>query len=131
MSAKHVFLAFVEEDLDSVRLFRGQAKNKNNDLTFDDYSVKEPFDSANAEYIRARIRPKIRAASVTICLIGHTTSSSRWVDWEIRESYDQHNHVFGVRLHSDRSRDLPPKALVDKNARIVDWDIDEIVRQIG
>jgi hypothetical protein len=34
---KHVFLSFVEEDLASVVLFRGQAKNKNSNLEFDDY----------------------------------------------------------------------------------------------
>lgn len=38
--AKHVFLSFVEEDLELVRLFRGQAKNKNSDLEFDDYSER-------------------------------------------------------------------------------------------
>jgi hypothetical protein len=131
MDAKHIFLTFVEEDLELVRLFRGQAKNKNNRLSFDDYSVQEAFDSANAEYIRSQIRPRIRAASVTICLIGYTTSSSRWVAWELNESYDQHNGVFGVRLHSNRARDIPPKPLTDRNSRMVDWDIDEIVRQIG
>jgi hypothetical protein len=42
---RHVFLSFVEEDLDRVNLFRGQAKRKNSELEFDDYSVKEAFDS--------------------------------------------------------------------------------------
>ena len=37
------FLSFVEEDLNLVNLFRGQAKNDNNDLDFADYSIKDPF----------------------------------------------------------------------------------------
>lgn len=49
---KHVFLSFVEEDLTMVNLFRGQAKNRNSDLAFDDYSVKTPYNSDNAAYIR-------------------------------------------------------------------------------
>jgi hypothetical protein len=57
--AKRVFLSFVEEDLVLVNLFRGQAKNKNNELEFFDYSVKEPFDSNNAAYVRTKIRERI------------------------------------------------------------------------
>jgi len=40
--SKHVFLSFVEEDLSSVILCRGQARNKKSDQEFDDYSVKVP-----------------------------------------------------------------------------------------
>jgi hypothetical protein len=49
------FLSFVEEDLDRVNLFRGQARNKNFDLEFADYSVREPYNSANADYIKQQI----------------------------------------------------------------------------
>src|SRR5436305_2149430 len=84
--AKRVFLSFVVEDQSLVTLFRGQAKNKNNDLEFSDYSVQEPYESDNAAYIRAKICERIRAASVTICLIGETTYKSKWVDWEVRAS---------------------------------------------
>ncbi len=49
------FLSFVEEDLNVVNLFRGQAKNQNSDLEFADYSIKEPFDSTNANYIAGGI----------------------------------------------------------------------------
>ena len=129
--AKHVFLSFVIEDERLVTLFRGQARNKNSDLAFDDYSVREPINSTNAPYIKARITEKIRAASVTICLIGHTTSSSSWVDWEIRKSSELGKRVFGVRLHSDPTNDKPPTALADIRAKILNWDIDKIVSEIG
>ena len=128
--AKRVFLSFVEEDLDLVNLFRGQAKNTNSDLEFSDYSVKEPYDSTNAAYIRSKIRERIRAASVTICLIGDTTHKSRWVDWEIRTSAEEGNRVFGVRLHSS-ARDISPTALTDLRATVYNWDVDVIVRAIG
>lgn len=129
--AKRVFLSFVEEDLDLVNLFRGQAKNKNSDLEFSDYSVKEPYDSTNAAYIRSKIRERIRAASVTICLIGEATYKSRWVDWEIRTSAEEGNGVFGVRLHSSATKDISPKALTDLKATVYNWDVDAIVRAIG
>jgi hypothetical protein len=128
--AKRVFLSFVQEDLVLVNLFRGQAKNKNSELEFSDYSVKEPYESSNAAYIRSKIRGRIRLASVTICLIGRQTYTSHWVDWEIRASNDEGNRIIGVRLHSDHL-DIPPQALRDVGASIFDWDIDAVVRAIG
>lgn len=126
--AKHIFLSFVEEDLTSVNLFRGQAKNKNSALTFDDFSVKDPYNSTNAAYIRARITEKIRAASVTIVMIGTHTASSQWVDWEIEKSYELGNRVFGVRLGPYVAT---PPALVRHSAPVYDWRIDQIVSAIG
>lgn len=57
--ATRAFLSFVEEDLNLVNLFRGQAKNERFDLEFDDYSIKEPFDSRNADYIRRGINDRL------------------------------------------------------------------------
>src|SRR6266511_1300888 len=127
--ARHVFLSFVEEDLDLVKLFRGQAKNENNDLEFSDYSVREPFDSANAEYIRRKIRELINQVSVTVVLIGETTSTSRWVDWEIRTTAGLGKGLVGMRLHSSY-KDVVPQALKDNNAEIVDWNIKQVVAAI-
>jgi hypothetical protein len=127
MMAKHVFLSFVVEDKALVDLFRGQAKNKNSELEFDDFSVTEPFDSTNADYIRTKITEKIRRASITICLIGETTYKSRWVKWEIEKSDELGKRLLGVRLHSDPQRDITPQALTDAKAKVVNWDIDDIM----
>ena len=127
--ARNVFLSFVEEDLNLVNLFRGQAKNENNDLEFFDYSVKEPFDSENADYIRQKIRNLIKKVSVTLCLIGETTYKSEWVAWEIRTSAELGKGLVGVRLHSS-SKDIIPQSRKDNKAEIVDWNIKEIVQAI-
>jgi DNA-directed RNA polymerase subunit L len=127
--ARNVFLSFVEEDLNLVNLFRGQAKNENNDLEFSDYSVKEPFDSKNTDYIRQQIRNLIKKVSVTLCLIGETTYKSRWVDWEISTSAELGKGLVGVRLHSS-PKDIIPRSLENNKAEIVDWDIKKIVQAI-
>jgi hypothetical protein len=129
--AKRVFLSFSHEDLDLVNLFRGQAKNRNSDLEFFDWSVKDPYESTNAVYIRSKIRERIRAAAVTVCLIGDETHGSKWVDWEIRASHEEYNDLIGIRLHSSAWRDVTPDALSELGAVVYDWDIDEIVRAIG
>jgi len=127
---KHVFLSFVAEDLAAVNLFRGQAKNGNSALEFDDYSVKAPYNSQEATYIRARIAEKIAMASVTICLIGDSTYRSSWVEWELQKSAQLGKAVLGVRLNSQRV-DTVPLALLTVRAPIMGWDIHEIVRAIG
>ena len=128
--ARNVFLSFDSDDLTLVNLFRGQAKNKNNDLEFSDYSVKEAFDSDRAEYIRGEITKLIKKVSMTICLIGKNTHKSRWVNWEIRKSAELEKKLLGVRLHSSDD-DKVPQALEDEKARVLDWDIDAIVKAIG
>ncbi|WP_298743945.1 TIR domain-containing protein [uncultured Microbacterium sp.] len=125
---KHIFLSFVEEDLALVRLFRGQARNKKSALEFDDYSVKVPYNSTNAAYIRSQIGTKIRAASVTIVLIGDDTYKSEWVAWEIAKSGELGKTVIGVRLKASVTI---PAALTTARAQIIGWDIDAIVLAIG
>lgn len=127
---RHVFLSFVIEDELTVNAFRAQAKNKNNDLQFDDYSVKEPFNSNSAAYIKSQIKEKINNASVTICLIGEKTASSSWVDWEVQTAVDLSKNVFGVRLHSDKNHTIP-SALTRNGKKTYDWNIDAIVAAIG
>lgn len=128
--AKHVFLSFVEEDLDGANLFRGQAKNKNSALQFDDYSVRVPYNSDDAAYIRRQISDKIRAASTTICLIGQTTSLSSWVNWEVEKSAEAGKKVIGVRLYAGVACPTPA-AVTAAKARVLDWDIAAIVAEIG
>ncbi len=129
--AKHVFLSFVEEDLELVRMFRGQAQNANSDLSFADYSVKEPFDSTNAEYIRGKIKELINRSSILLCLIGTGTAKSSWVAWEIKTASELGKRVGGVRLHSDAQKDITPKALTDAGGTVMNWDVSKIVEWIG
>lgn len=66
---------------------------------------------------------------MTICLIGSQTASSRWVNWEVRESNDFGKGILGVRLYSNRQHTVP-RAVLDSAAEVLDWNIDEIVAGI-
>jgi len=103
---RNIFISFAYEDSNEVNLLRAQAKNENNELEFNDYSVKEAFDSQNAEYIRRRIRERIRQSSVTVVYISNDTVKSKWVDWEIRESARLGKGI--VAVHKG---DSPPQRL--------------------
>ena len=57
---RNVFLARAYEDEDEVNLLRAQAKNPDTGLEFNDWSLRHPFDSEQAEYIKRGIRERIR-----------------------------------------------------------------------
>lgn len=120
------FLSFVEEDLNVVNLFRGQAKNENSELEFADYSIKEPFDSRNADYIARGITDQLRLASLTVCLYGPTTYTSKWIDWELRKSVELRKPIMGVCLYGDGRIRYYPAALEGRPR--VGWNIQDIVR---
>lgn len=124
--AIRAFLSFVEEDLNLVNLFRGQAKNARFDLEFDDYSIKEPFDSRNADYIGRGITEQIKRATLTICLYGPTTHASKWVGWELRKTLEMGKPIMGVWLYSDGRIKYYPAPL-EKWPRLP-WDIEKIVQ---
>lgn len=62
---KNVFISFAYEDSDELNLLRGQAKNENSDIEFNDWSVSSAFDSEQADYIKRKITERIKKSSVT------------------------------------------------------------------
>ena len=118
--SRHVFISFDHDDLDEVNLLRGQAKNDKTDLQFDDHSVKEPYDSTNADYIKRQIREKIDRASVTVVYVSENSATSKWVNWEIEESLKRGKGVVGVHKGDKPPATLPP-ALVASKSKVVKW----------
>lgn len=126
---RNIFISFASEDLNDVNLLRGQAKNDRNDLEFNDWSLKSPYDSENAEYIKRGIRERIRQSSITICYVSEHTAASKWVDWEIRESVKLGKEVFCVHKGTTLPAVLPP-AVKELKIRTVAWDHKKIVQEI-
>jgi len=118
---RNVFLSFVNEDLTDVNLLRGQAKNEDSELEFNDYSVKEPFDSKDADYIKRGIRDRIDQASVTVVFVTEHTAQSRWVEWEIRESLKLGKGVIAMYKGKTPPRTLPP-AIKEHGIKLVAWN---------
>ena len=90
------------------------------------------YDSGSAPYIRPKVTEKTVAASVMVCLIGPwpKTSGSTWDTWEIEKAAELEEKVFGVRLYGTVSCPTH-SALTVLKAKVLDWDIDAIVRDIG
>lgn len=101
----------------------GQARNKNNNLEFTDYSVHEPFNEAWKTNCRARIS-RTRG---TIVLVGPTTSKSPAVLWEIAETTRQDHPMFGVQITSDKTYPIPSGLSA---SRVIRWSFDRIVGEL-
>jgi hypothetical protein len=126
---RHVFISFAYEDLGDVNLFRGQAKNENTDLAFDDYSVKEAFESTNADYVRRQIREKIDRCSVTVVYLSKSSAASKWVNWEIEESLRRGKGVIGLHKGDVPPKDMPP-ALAASGCQVVKWEHAALIKAI-
>jgi hypothetical protein len=117
---RNVFISFDHRDVAEVNLLRGQAKNESSDLEFNDYSLKDPYDSERAEYIKSGIRERIRQTSVTVVYLSDVTSQSKWVDWEARESIAQGKGVICVHK-GDTPPAKVPGFVKELKLKVIQW----------
>jgi hypothetical protein len=116
---RNVFLSFAYEDVNLVNLLRGQARNENVPLEFNDWSVSEPINSERAIYIKEKISDRIAHSSVTVVFLSDSARTSEWVDWEVRESLRQGKHVIGVFPKGAAPRE--PTAFKEHRLKSVPW----------
>ena len=126
----HVFISFAYEDEDEVNLLRGQAKNQNTELEFDDFSLKQAVNSENEDYIKKHIRERIDRASVTAVYLTPDSAKSEWVDWEIRESLRRGKGVIGV-YKGDAPPAQLPSAFNEFGLKTVKWSHQELMDAIA
>ena len=126
---RNVFISFSSDDLDEVNLLRGQAKNENSNIEFNDRSLKEPFDSEKADYIKRGIRERIRQSSVTVVYVSDKTADSKWVDWEIRESLAMGKGVVAMHKGNTPPKRLP-KSITDNQIQVVPWNQKQLAKAI-
>lgn len=117
---RNIFLSFAYEDIDDVNLLRAHAKNERSDIEFNDWSVREPYDSERADYIRQKIGERIGQSSLTVVYLSDASSKSPWVDWEIRESIRREKGVIAVHKGEAAPTNLP-SAVKELNIKVVPW----------
>ncbi len=118
---KNVFISFAYEDADEVNLLRGQAKSEASDIEFNDWSVKEAFDSKNADYVRRQITERIRQSSTTVVYVSDQTNNSLWVNWEVDKSLELGKRVIAVHKGDSRPTSLPDSVTQDSSIMVIPW----------
>lgn len=128
-TSPHVFISFNYDDIDEVNLLRAQVKNERTDLQFDDFSVKEAFESDIADYIKRKIRELIDRCSVTIVYLSERSASSEWVNWEIEQSLKRGKDVIGVFKGEQAPANLP-LAFHQNGCKAVKWNHTALMQAI-
>jgi hypothetical protein len=125
---RNVFISFATEDMNEVNLLRAQSKNENSDIEFNDHSVREPYDSDRADYIRRKIAERIARSSVTVVYLSKDTADSRWVSWEVQKSLELGKRVIAV--HSgDTFSGVAPGWVGENKIKIVPWK--RLAKELG
>jgi len=117
---RNVFISFAYEDVGTVNLLRGHAKNENSPIEFNDWSVSEPITSERAPYIKQKIAERIAQSSLTVVFLSNTTSKSDWVAWEIEESLSKGKQVLGVYPQDTKPSNFPD-AIKKHKIKCVPW----------
>ncbi|MDX9708485.1 MAG: TIR domain-containing protein [Trichloromonas sp.] len=116
---RNVFISFAMEDMDEVNLLRAHAKNENSDIEFNDHSVREPYDSDRAEYIRRKITERINRTSTTVVYLSKSTEQSKWVKWEVEKSLELGKRVIAVHKGEHPTGKTP--SWLGPEIKVVPW----------
>ncbi|MDP3340777.1 TIR domain-containing protein [Frigidibacter sp.] len=117
---RNVFISFATEDMTEVNLLRAHAKNENSDIEFNDHSVRDPYNSDRAAYIKEKISERIARSSVCVVYVSDSTRQSKWVKWEVEESLRQGKKVVGVHPRGKAPMSAPD--WVKKHGiKLVNW----------
>lgn len=124
MASPRAFISFEMEDRWARSFLVQQAKDKKNDISFYDYSVKDPFDSK----WKTECKKRIALTKGTIVLVGPTTHESDAVLWEIAETNRQGHHMFGIQIHHDKTHMIPVGL---SSSNVIRWNFDQIVKWLS
>ena len=126
---RNVFISFAYEDVSVVNLLRGQAKNENVPLEFNDWSVSEPINSERAEYVKSKIRERLERSSVLVVYLSDNAVNSQWVNWEIEEARRLGKGIVGV-YHEGSPPALHPSTFDGQGYPVVPWKHDQLMAAI-
>lgn len=127
---RNVFISFAYEDIDEVNLLRGQSKNELSDVAFNDWSVSEPYESKNADYIKNRISERISQSSVTVVYLSSSTANSKWVGWEVERSRELNKAVVAVHAGANPPASMPVWVR-DYGIKVTSWaNLPETLRRM-
>jgi hypothetical protein len=126
--SRNVFISFTNEDKPMVELLRGQAQKEDTTVDFNDWSLRAPFDSERADYVRKGIRERIKQASLTLVYVSDHAARSKWVNWEVEESVKLGKKVVGI-YQGEIPRQLP-SAIKKHRIRIIAWSHKGIAKEL-
>jgi len=119
---KRIFISFAIEDKVLRDFLVGQKRNDNIDISFIDYSVKEPWD----EKWKTNCRARIKGCAGVIGIITLNTPKADGQLWELKCAYDESIPTLLIHGYPDASKRLTTKPAEIAGKTIKDWSVANI-----
>ena len=96
-------------------------------VQFEEASPDEPINSDNADYIKSRLRGKIKNSDVILGIAGVYASHSDWMAWELDTAIKNNIPIIGV---APRGAERISTVVTSKSKEDVRWNTESIVSAI-
>lgn len=96
-------------------------------VEFEEASADEPIDSANAVYIKNRLKQKITNSNIVLGIAGMYASYSDWMAWELKTADDLDIPIVGV---IPRGQERISSTVTQYSKEDVRWNTESIVAAI-
>jgi hypothetical protein len=124
----HIFISHswsYPEDLENLRnLLRNRGYFN---VEFEEASANEPINSANAAYIKQRLKRKIENSNIVLGIAGMYASYSEWMEWELDKAIELDVPIVGVIPHGQERISTTVSSRSKEDVR---WNTESIVAAI-
>jgi hypothetical protein len=122
MADKRIFISFAMENKVLRDFLVGQKRNDNIDISFTDYSVKEPWSSS----WKTNCRTRIKGCDGVIGIITKDTPNADGQLWELKCGYEEGVPTLLIHGYSSASDRLVTKPSEIAGKTIKDWSVENI-----
>lgn len=96
-------------------------------VTFEEATPDVPINSANASYIKTRLKQKILNSDVVLGIAGIYASHSDWMEWELDTAVNNGIPIIGV---VPRGKERVSTVVSSRAKQVVRWNTESIVTAI-
>jgi hypothetical protein len=124
----HIFISHswaYPDDLKNLRNLLNERGYFN--VEFEEASADEPINSANAVYIKNRLKQKISNSNIVLGIAGMYASYSDWMTWELDKALELDVPIVGV---APWGQERVSKTVSDRAKEVVRWNTESIVAAI-
>jgi len=121
---KRIFISFAIEDEQYRNYLVTQAKNERSPFTFEDMSVKQPWDE---DIWKRKCRTKIKSCDGMIVLLSKNTWHSSGTRWEIKCAKEQGLPVVGMHIKKNNQGAIPTEL---RGKKVIIWSWENLAKVI-
>jgi len=96
-------------------------------VSFEEASADEPINSANAAYIKQRLKQKIENSNIVLGIAGMYASYSEWMEWELNKAVELCVPIVGVVPYG---QERVSTTVSSRSKEVVRWNTESIVAAI-